>query len=156
MKKHPYGTVNPISLAVVADDVLDEFFEIANRLKIKAFLMYGLCLGFVRDGEYIEGDNDLDVGVICNKKGKRRLMATLEKHNFTQGRSFRKKNTHFHKNKILVDVHFRESKGIFYSKLESVYYGDKEYPVPSPIKEYLATCYPNWKRKENQTCRKAI
>ena len=72
MKIHPYGTVNPISLAVVADDVLDEFFEIANRLKIKAFLMYGLCLGFVRDGEYIEGDNDLDVGVICNKKGKRR------------------------------------------------------------------------------------
>ena len=156
MKKHPYGTIDPLKSVAVADRVLDEFFGITRRLRIKSFLAFGLCLGLYRDGEYIEGDNDLDVGVVCDKKKKKRLINALINNGFTQGRSFRRKNTHFHKNKILVDVHFYETPGIFYTTLEVMKYKDKEYPAPYPVKVYLAACYSDWKIKQDETCRKGL
>lgn len=152
MKKHPYGIIDPSLRVDVAGSILDEFFQIAGQLKIKAFLVFGLCLGFVRDGGYIEGDNDLDVGVICNEEEKDRLVNSLKNNGFNEGRTFRHKNTHFHKNKVLVDIYFRES-GKFYSNLDSVHYKGKEYPIPSPIEKYLSKCYSNWKIKENQATR---
>lgn len=152
MKHHPYGIIDPFLQIDIADGILDEFFRIAERLKIKAFLLIGLCLGFVRDGGYIEGDNDLDVGVICKNEEKDRLINALKENSFNQGKSYRHNNTHFHKNKVLVDVYFLESKG-FFSKFDSVQYKRKEYPVPSPVGEYLNACYSNWKIKENQVTR---
>lgn len=149
MKHHPYGIIDPFLRVDIADRILDEFFLIARRLKIKAFLVYGLCLGFVRDGGYIKGDNDLDVGVICNKEKEDQLISSLKENGFNRGRSFRHNNTHFYKSNILVDVYFRKS-GKFYSNLDSTRYKEKEYPVPSPIEEYLSACYSNWKIKERQ------
>lgn len=149
MKKHPYGIIDPFLHVDIADGILDEFFCIAGQLKIKAFLAFGMCLGFVRDGGYIEGDNDLDVGVICNKEEKDMLINSLKEKGFNQGRSYRHNNIHFYKNKILLDIYFRES-GEFYSKLDSVQYKGKQYPTPSPIEGYLSTCYSNWKIKEDQ------
>lgn len=149
MKHHPYGIIDPFLQVDIADSILEEFFRIARQLKIKAFLVFGLCLGFVRDGGYIEGDNDLDVGVVCNEEEKDRLVNSLKDNGFNEGRSFRHNNTHFHKNKILLDINFRKF-GEFYSNLDSVHYKGMEYPIPSPIEEYLSTCYSNWKIKENQ------
>ncbi len=149
MKKHPYGTIDPFSRVDIADNIMDEIFQIAGQLKMKAFLVFGLCLGFIREGGYIEGDNDLDIGVACNGEEKDRMIDSLKKKGFNQGRSYRHHNTHFHKNKILVDIYFLESKG-FYSSFDSVEYKGKTYPVPSPVKEYLSTCYTNWKIKEDE------
>ena len=147
MKKQPYGTVSPALHPAVADSVLDEFFQIIKQLKMVAVLEYGLCLGFVRDGKYIEGDNDLDVGVVCSDSKKRKLITRLEEQGFIRGRSFYQSNTHFYKNKILVDVHFRTSDYGFYTKLENVSYKGKEYPVPSPVGAYLTIRYSNWQIK---------
>ena len=152
MKKHPYGTIDPFLQIDVADNILDEVFQITGQLKIKAFLMIGLCLGFVRDGGYIEGDNDLDIGVICNREEKDRLINLLKENSFNQGKSYHHHNTHFHKNKTLVDIYFLEARG-FYSNFDSVEYKGKSYPVPSPIEKYLSACYSNWKIKEMQTAR---
>ena len=152
MKAHPYGIVDPFLRVDIADGILEEIFKITGQLKIRACLIFGLCLGFVRDGGYIEGDNDLDIGVICNEESKDRLINSLKKNGFNQGKSYRHNNTHFYKNKVLVDILFRES-GKFYSNLEGVHYKGKEYPVPSPVGEYLSACYSNWKIKENQATR---
>lgn len=152
MKEHPYGIIDPFLQVDVADNILDEIFQITERLKIKACLVFGLCLGFVRDGGYIEGDNDLDVGVICNEEEKDGLVNSLKNNGFNEGRTCRHKNIHFHKNKVLVDIFFRES-GKFYSNLESVHYKGKEYPVPSPVGEYLTVCYANWEIKESKATR---
>lgn len=149
MKYHPYGTIDPFLQVDVADNILDETFRITGQLKIRAFLMIGLCLGFVRDGGYIEGDNDLDIGVICNGGEKDRLINSLKENGFIQGKSYRHHNTHFHKNNVLVDIYFLEAKR-FYSSFDSVQYKRRSYPVPSPVEEYLSTCYSNWKVKENE------
>lgn len=149
MKKHPYGIIDPFLQVDVADRILDEFFQITGQLEIKACLVFGLCLGFVREGKYIEGDNDLDMGVICNEEKKDTLINFLKKSGFNQGRSYRHNNTHFHKNRVLVDIYFLESKG-FYSNFDNVQYRGKAYPVPSPVKKYLSACYSNWKVKEDR------
>lgn len=153
MKEHPYGIIDPSKMPEVADRVLDEFFQITKRLKIKACLAYGLCLGFVRDKEYIEGDNDLDVIAVCNEEEKSKLVGFLEQNGFNQGRSFRHKNRdniHFHKDKILIDIHFREPKWS-YSNFESIQYKKRTYFVPHPVEKYLKLCYSNWGIKEDQT-----
>ena len=154
MKQYPYGILEPANIPEIAARILDEFFQIATQLKIRACLAYGLCLGFVRDGAYIEGDNDLDVIVIGNGEEKTRLTGTLKKNGFTQGRSFSPpyNNTHFHKDRILVDIYFRKLKR-FYSNFDSVQYKGKIYPTPGPIKEYLTACYTNWEIKESEATR---
>lgn len=154
MKHYPYGILEPADIPQIADEVLGEFFKITGQLKVKACLAYGLCLGFVRDGMYIEGDNDLDVVVVSNGEEKIRLIVALKKHGFNQGRSFSPpyNNTHFYKNRILVDIYFRVSGG-FYSNFDSVQYKGKTYPTPSPVKEYLSICYPKWEIKEDKATR---
>ena len=151
MKQYPYGILEPADIPEIADRILGKFFQIAKQSKIRACLAYGLCLGFVRDGTYIEGDNDLDIIVVNNGEEKSKLIDAFEKNGFTQGRSFSPpyNNTHFHKDRILVDIYFRELKK-FYSNFDSVQYKGKAYPTPSPIEEYLSACYTNWKIKEGE------
>jgi len=152
MKYCPYGILELIKIPLVADRILDEFFQVTKQLKIRACLAYGLCLGFVRDGGYIDGDNDLDVVVVCNKEEKTKLIDMLKENGFSRGSSFPfpSNNIHFHKDKILIDVYFRRS-GKFYLKFDSVQYRGKSYSVPCPVEEYLSKCYSNWEIKENET-----
>ncbi len=152
MKKHPYGIIDPFLQVNIADSILDEIFQITGQLKIKTCLVFGLCLGFIRDGGYIEGDNDLDIGVICDEEKKNILINSFKKNGFNQERSCRNNNIHFYKNKVLVDIFFLEAKG-FYSDFDSVQYKGKAYPVPCPVKEFLNACYSNWRIKEMQTAR---
>ena len=53
-----------------ADEILEDFDSAARSLNLKPFLLAGTCLGMVRDGGYIENDNDMDLGVISNHKIK--------------------------------------------------------------------------------------
>ncbi len=153
-KKHPYGIIDPSIIPEIADKVLDEFLRITEQLKIRACLAAGLCLGFVRDGGYIDGDNDLDVIAICTGDERDKLTGILMEYDFVPGRSFPSphNNAHFHKNRILVDVFFRKEKR-FYFRFESIRYKEKLYPVPSPVEEYLNICYTNWKVREGEVLR---
>ena len=46
-----------------ADKILKEVKQIAESLGIKYYLVAGTCLGFVREGGYIETDDDIDIDV---------------------------------------------------------------------------------------------
>lgn len=145
MKIYPYGIVNPSTISDVADRILDEFFQIVEQLEIKACLAFGLCLGFVRDGGYIEGDNDLDIVVITEHEI---LAEHLKENGFNEGWSYPlpANNTHFYKDEVLLDIHFRQSEG-FYSSFDNIEHNGKTYPVPHPFEEYLSACYTDWKVK---------
>ena len=153
MKKKRFRTIDPFLQVENADKILDEVFQIAGEQKMNPFLLWGLCLGFVRDGGYIKGDNDLDIGVVCNGKRERQaLAAILRKNGFTHGTPNRLHNIHFRKNKVLVDIYFLEAEG-FYSSFDSVKYKGKIYSVPRPIEDFLTASYSNWKIKEKQTAK---
>ena len=149
MSKYDY--IAPHLQIMAADKVLKEIFLITKYVGIKAFLVFGTCLGFVRDKGYIEGDHDLDIGVICEWKEKDVLKNALKMNDFILKKSKpRSEHIIYGKKKVLIDIWFRTGAEKFYSKFDYVTYKKKRYPVPHPVEKYLSTCYSNWKVKENQ------
>lgn len=152
MNNYPYETINPSSQPEVADEVLNEIFLITAQLEIKVFLAFGTCLGFVRDGGYIEGDNDLDIGIIGGRRERGLLINSLKRNGFYWGervRHYHFVHDHLIKNKILTDFYLFYP-GRFYFQFDYVQYKIRGYPIPHPVKKYLSICYSNWKIQENQ------
>lgn len=146
-KPMPYGIKEPAAIPDVADKVLAVYFRVVNKLEIPSCLAYGLCLGFVRDGGYIRGDNDLDVIAFTRTNG---LLPTLSealiKRGFKRGTVFPPpyNNVHFHRDKVLLDIYFRKPEK-FYALFDYVMYKNKAYPVPYPVEDYLEDFYGNWR-----------
>jgi len=146
-KWRPYETEEPSKITDVADRVLDEFFAVTQKLKVRACLAFGLCLGFVRDKAYIPGDNDLDLIIIGGPTPV--VIEALEKHGFVRKRSFPMPsgNTHFVKDNILLDVYFRTGDEEYNKRFGKVRYKDKVYDIPYNTDEYLTACYGDWRKK---------
>lgn len=152
MRHRPKEIIEPFLNTDIADHVLSEAFRITGELKIKTFLVFGTCLGFVRDGGHIKGDPDIDIGVICQEKKKRIMIEAFLENGFTRNKKrFIRyhNNIHFYKDKILMDIYFCKS-GKFYSHLEATWYKGRKYPIPYPVDKYLSRCYSNWKKKEKE------
>lgn len=149
MKTFPYGVIGPSTAPDIADRILDEVSSIAGKMGIKLCLACGLCLGFVRDGAYLEGDNDLDMIAIADDRERFNLSNALISAGFMQGWSFEWQATHFVKDRILVDIVWRKREG-FYSEFGSVKYKGKTYPIPCRIDEYLIACYGRWEDKNDR------
>jgi len=137
-------TRNPCDVKETADKILDEFVAIAELLHIQYFLAFGTCLGMVRDGGYIQGDGDIDVGVFCTELELKKLTRTLVRYGFKvyQDHSV---NRHFHKNQVCLDVWYKWHTQPFPRKLGKIVYNNKTYSLPYHRDEYLTTCYGNWR-----------
>ena len=144
MRYHPYGNIDPFRAPEAADKVLTEYWDIAESMKIKTFLYYGTCLGIVRDGGYIIGDNDIDVGILGDRIGE--LATMLIKSGFEKKRQH-KRNWHFFKYDILLDIYFGIRNLRFLQPLGEVTYKGRVYTVPHPVGGYLEGLYGDWKIK---------
>lgn len=67
----------PFSNQEDADKILDEWDDVCNKLNVPHFLIHGTCLGFYRDGGYIENDGDIDLAVICSGPKYKEMAAAL-------------------------------------------------------------------------------
>jgi len=141
MKWHPYGNIDPFKIPKVADKLLNEYWDIAEALSISTFLHFGTCLGFVRDGGYIIGDNDIDVGIL---RGIEEITVALEKNGFVRKKKYRP-CWHFFKYDILLDIYFDFPDRKFLQSFDQVIYKNKAYNVPHPVEEYLKERYGDWK-----------
>lgn len=146
MRWHPYKNIDPFLMPEIADKLLNQYWGIAESLKIKTFLLEGTCLGFVRDGGYIIGDNDIDVGIL---NGLEELSKELVKNGFISKQSSQK-SQHFVKDDILLDIWSGFNNQKFLQSFDKVTYNGREYDVPHPVEEYLKSFYGDWKIKKHR------
>jgi len=147
MKWHPYRNTDPFKAPEAADKLLNEYLDIADELGIQTFLLYGVCLGFVRDGGYIEGDNDIDVGILGGINEFDRLKVELVKNGFICKRAWTT-NAHFLRYNILFDVFFtfHDQKFLqFYQTFDKAMHKGRNYNVPHPVEGYLEARYGDWR-----------
>jgi len=146
----PYGIIAPCEIPESADKLLNEYWDIANSLDIKTFLIYGTCLGFIRDGGYIEHDNDVDIGIL-GKIGK--FGIKLIENGFVKKKRWPRRHYHFLKYDILFDIHvgFPGSHWKYFKSFDKITYKGRVYNVPHPVEEYLETLYGNWKVRKFKT-----
>lgn len=134
-----------------ADKALFEFADIAEKLGITWFLALGTCLGMVRDGGYIKGDNDIDLGVVCLQETLAGLLKNLAAHGFKLGKTFLNPgdelNRHFYKYGVLLDVFFafRDDTTPFLNSFAKVKYCGREFNVPYPVDDYLKSEFGDWR-----------
>ena len=135
-----------------ADDILDTLHKVCAELDITYFVQAGTALGFFRDGDYIELDNDLDVGVISTPGKFKNLKESLEAEGFTVDGM-----NHYWKHNILLDIRggtdywgpepILDKCVLPYTKqFDRVWYRNRYYNIPYPIEDHLACLYgPNWR-----------
>jgi len=140
--------IEPSRLKKVADKVLEEFDDVAKSLNIKHFLVLGTCLGMVRDKGYIEGDHDIDLGLLCNEDELKTLYNKLIQRGFIHGSNGTIGNFHLYKDNIMLDV-YPPPHGIrdqpFFKTFNTISYNGRTYNVPHPVEDYLEYHYGNWR-----------
>jgi hypothetical protein len=67
-------TVMRFNLHLHGEKFLRDFFEEAHRLEMEPFLMWGTLLGCVREGKFLEHDDDLDVGILAADYAKKNAL----------------------------------------------------------------------------------
>lgn len=136
-----------------ADEVLFEFDNIVKDEGLEYFLIYGTCLGFYRDSDYVLGDNDIDVSVKCGVETRKKLFEKLERAEFMRYYTIGanpSRNAHFFKKDILIDIFFflQEVHYSFLNLARKISYKGREFNVPAETEKYLEFLYGNWKVPE--------
>ncbi len=141
---HPYGNTDPFKVPEFADNLLNEYWDIAEALKIETCLIYGTCLGFVRGDGWIIGDNDIDVFILGDIF---KLTSELVKNGFScRVTGHEPPNAHFLKYNILFDIFFDHPPfEEFLKSFDEIEYKGRIYNVPHPVEEYLVRAYGDWK-----------
>jgi len=149
-----------------AQEELREIKEIFDACNTKFFLIFGTCLGAVREQNIIAWDKDIDIGVL-DDTNKSKIHEMFIKHNFR----FVLLDTRWHVAKRVyhTDIFWfsqrgdkivcNETKGRwvfsapvrFFNVLEKVKIGNDEYLAPRPTDEYLTLVYGSDWKKPNKT-----
>jgi|TARA_Y100000310_G_scaffold328100_1_gene395619 hypothetical protein len=142
-----------------ADEALFLFQDIADSLELDWFLFAGTCLGIFRDGKYLPGDNDLDLGVKASPDRLEGLWAALYRAGFSLGPwctnkdGSRNRHVYFKhgepwptKDGILVDVWYDFTEGELNLTMNygQVRYKGRDFLVPYPVQSYLQDAYGEW------------
>lgn len=134
----------------LADSVLFEFIDLCYNRHLVPFICLGTALGFHRNNGYLHGDPDIDVFVLCQKDVRTSLFNDLTTNGFVLNSipgSDPSLNVHTVKNKILLDVWFKQRKDFmsFYQGNNYILYKNRKLRLPNDIENYLTSIYGNWK-----------
>jgi len=140
--------IDPFLHKEEADEVLREFNDICIERGIFYVLACGTCLGFYRDGGYIDGDNDIDI--IIDPKDLDKLTKVMVERGFKLGR--RGGSQHYIKYHVLLDVWLAPR------ILSAAMWGYKNMsvPLPSDTEGYLTALYGDWRTPSKQSAKEAV
>ncbi len=141
---------------------LFEIKKVFNQAGVEFFLIFGTCLGAVREGGIIEHDNDIDLGVVKGRSLSE-IQAGLEaldfqvsidnpdtatprmranKRTLSDIHWFEPENGHYvYRNNGAVWVRIPEK---FFQAFEVANIDSEEFLVPKPKEEYLEATYGDW------------
>jgi len=148
----------------IAKEGLLYIHEVFKKEDLRFFLIFGTCLGAVRDKNFIKHDIDIDLGIY--QKDKKKLIQSIkilkEKFNFRVSKVSLKEEsiTVVYKN-IIIDIGLFSKKNnyyiyndfyenrmpqVFLDRLERIGFLDKDFYVPFNVEKYLKHQYgKNWK-----------
>ena len=140
IKKEEKKKINALKYS--GENAVNILFNIFEENKIDAFLNFGSLLGMVRDNKFMEYDDDIDYGIIVDKKFSwENIEKILEQNNIYKVRQFKYNNviteqTYKYEN-LTIDLFacFPEKENLisyFYYRENVVIYNSKyEYSVAS-------------------------
>jgi len=130
-------------------NALFEFDDIAKELEITYCLGQGTCLGFYRDGDFIKGDNDIDIEICVDKVKLKTLFNRLLEMgyededgiaycNIISDKDY-ELNQHFKKEFSMLDILFKFDgyRKKFHKKFQTIEFEGRTFNLPSPVEEYL-------------------
>ena len=154
-------------------DLLD-VKKVLDKYHTEFFLLYGTALGAYRDGDFLPGDDDIDLGTF-NSSHREEIKQELTKLGFDISTCFdTKRNVYVPSKMILairntqVDIFFFEEqkKGYVahrdgfsrpftylpkkFNKTQKIIFKGHEFNIISPIEEYLSEFYSDWKSTKKE------
>ncbi len=141
---------SPYRAKADGDKILRLLSSTVSSLNFDLVLMHGTCLGFVRNHDFIDYDNDIDVGILsnfkeCTDEEKRRLSEKLLQKGFKHPRSGMLSGAeHWWMHDILVCIQWKFNwlEQVYLKSFDKVAFNGQIYNVPHPVAEYLAKQYP--------------
>ncbi len=140
---------SPYRAKADGDKILRLLSSTVSSLNFDLVLMYGTCLGFVRDHDFIENDTDIDVAILsnfqeCTEEEKRKLSEKLLQKGFVHpGSGMLSGAEHWWMYSILVCIQWKFNwlERAHLKSFDTVTYRGKTYNVPHPVEEYLEKQY---------------
>ncbi|RLF44074.1 MAG: hypothetical protein DRN17_05155 [Thermoplasmata archaeon] len=144
-----------------AREELKEIKEIFTLNATDFFLLYGTCLGAVREQDIISWDFDLDIGVL-DHTNQTKIYETFIEHGFKFKRHAKRWQVSKRIDHTDVIWYIREADKLvcrgtknevafsaparFFNSFDTVKIRSESYLAPHPVREYLNTVYGgNWK-----------
>jgi phosphorylcholine metabolism protein LicD len=163
--------MNPMN-KVIATEVLKDADRILKANEVEYFLIYGTCLGAIRDQNFVETDTDIDLGVkheLLIPKIKKLMNDFREDGFIVYGFSHPYpylRALNIFKNGILIDIRNFEKHGDtrflqrinsdrvdvantykaeWFDNLKEIEFRGMTVKVPNPPEEYLTRNYGDWR-----------
>ena len=146
--------------------------KIFKEKGIQFFLIFGTCLGAIREGDFIEYDDDIDLGVTerIPLEIKKEICKELHKEGFyiIQHENYEWCGTIICKRKVETSIHWFQKEGENFvwrdkkgnlelqipaellGKFKEVNLGEERFLVPDPPEIYLERTYSDWKTPQKR------
>lgn len=161
----------PFRVPELTDAVINHFDGIMKRYDLDYFIAAGTCLGIIRDGGYINGDQDVDMCVLYESQEQiEKIKSELQRFGFemkgidyTNHEDVIKKygkvpsGIHFFLHDILIDVHpmYKVNDSYYFSNICKfdcsifndfglIEYNDIVLRIPRDVEKYLKSMYLDW------------
>lgn len=140
-----------------------------DGLGVHFFAILGTCLGAVREGDFIEWDDDIDLGVftdidiniIAEEFRKQGFQATISLTNFLNLNRYTNSDILFLKrfgDKLSIQENFSSEKNTesliydekMFRKFKETKLGDNTILIPDPAEPYLESYYGDWRTPKYQ------
>jgi len=128
-------------------EIIADFVAVCEIAKVEWCFTLGSALGLYRDGNFIDGDNDVDVMVFADVKQLKIIKGELEARGYNYAAMIfnpgNEMNMHFKKYNNILDIHFEcmKEEEKFFKTFDKVTWQGQSYNVPHPIEDYLTLEY---------------